>query len=100
MRKKVHEDLAKQSSVLDCEKLITDHIHQLTSSMEKKTGIDGVLYRKNDSQKDRCLIKRYFSEPKKVFDLITNEVLTDIAPSKSKLEEYFRSKSVPAPEPD
>ena len=97
LAKKVHEDLVKQSSVHDCEKLITDHIHQLTCSMEKKTGIDGVLHRKIDSQKDRCLIKRYFSEPKKVFDLITNEDLTDTAPSKSKLKEYFRSKSVPAP---
>ena len=85
MRKKLHEDLAKQSSVHYCEKLFTDHIHQLTSSMEKKTGIDGVLYRKIDSQKDKRLIKRYFSEPKKVFHLITNEVLTDTAPSKSKL---------------
>ena len=100
LAKKVHEDLAKQSSVHDCEKLITNHIHQLTSSMEKKTGIDCVLHRKVDSQKDRSLIKRYFSEPKKVFELITNEVLTDTAPSKTKLEEYFRSKSVAAPETD
>jgi len=46
---------------------------------------------------DFNLRDRFYHSQKAVFELITNDVSTDCFPSKSDLESYFQSKSMPGP---
>ena len=74
-----------------CEIAVTKHIHDLLSSgFQKVVSHDKLsLHKAVNPANDVKLIKQFNSEPKKVFELITNEIVTETHPTRRQLNDYF-----------
>ena len=90
------QDRVSSMNCDECKFAVTKHIHDLLlSDFQNVVSYDKLsLHKAVYSAKDVELIKQFNSKPKKVFELITNEIVTGTHLTRRQLNDYFQSKVV------